>query len=61
MLVAGSKPGDPPYLEARRLMETSIPDDSAAFHPRFAPADANGEKRELIFDNTTLFIAAEKL
>jgi ubiquinone/menaquinone biosynthesis C-methylase UbiE len=61
MLVAGSKPGDPPYIEARRLLETSIPDDSAAFHPRFAPADASGKKRELIFDNTTLFIAAEKV
>jgi len=61
MLVAGSKPGDPAYIEARRLLEASIPDDSAAFHARFAPGGASGEERELIFDNTMLFIAAEKL
>ena len=61
MLVAGSKPGDRRYVEARRLLEASIPDDSAAFHPRFAPGGQSGENRELIFDNTVLFIAAEKI
>lgn len=61
MLVAGSKPGDRPYAEARRLMEASIPNDAAWFHPRFAPAENGGPARELIFTNTTLFIAGEKI
>jgi ubiquinone/menaquinone biosynthesis C-methylase UbiE len=61
MFVAGSKPGDPAYTEARRLLEASIPDDSAAFHARCAPGDSSGGKCELIFDNTMLFIAGEKL
>jgi ubiquinone/menaquinone biosynthesis C-methylase UbiE len=61
MLVAGSKPGDPAYIEARRLMEASIPDDAAWFHPRFAPAPDGSGARELIFTNTTLFIAGEKI
>jgi len=59
MLVAGSKAGDPAYVEARRLMEGSIPDDSAWFHPRYE-ANESGE-RELVFTNTTLFIAGEKI
>lgn len=61
MLVAGSKPGDPAYIEARRLMESSIPNDAAWFHPRFAPADDGRGTRELVFTNTTLFIAGEKI
>ena len=61
MHVAGSKPGDRPYVEARRLLEASMADDSAAFHPRFAPESRSGEERELIFDNTSLFIAAERI
>jgi ubiquinone/menaquinone biosynthesis C-methylase UbiE len=61
MLVAGSKPGDRPYTEARRLMEASIADDGAWFHPRFAPAEDGAGARELIFTNTTLFIAGEKI
>ena len=61
MLVAGSKPGDPAYIEARRLMEASMADDAAWFHPRFAPAENGSEARELIFTNTTLFIAGEKI
>jgi ubiquinone/menaquinone biosynthesis C-methylase UbiE len=60
MLVAGSKPGDRPYIEARRLMEASMADDAAWFHPRFAPADNGSGASELIFTNTTLFIAGEK-
>jgi ubiquinone/menaquinone biosynthesis C-methylase UbiE len=61
MLVAGSKPGDRAYIEARRLMEASIADDAAWFHPRFAPAEDSTGARELIFTNTTLFIAGEKI
>ena len=58
MMVAGSQPGDPRYQEARRLLEESIPDDGAWFHPRFETA---GSGRELIFENTALFIAGEKI
>jgi ubiquinone/menaquinone biosynthesis C-methylase UbiE len=59
MLVAGRKPGDSNYAEARHLMEASIPNDAAWFHPRFEPGDS-GEP-ELAFTNTTYFIAGEKL
>ena len=59
MLVAGSQPGEPAYVEARRLMEASIPNDAAWFHPRYEPGES-GEP-ELVFTNTTLFIAGEKL
>jgi ubiquinone/menaquinone biosynthesis C-methylase UbiE len=61
MLVAGSKPGDRPYIEVRRLMEASMADDAAWFHPRFAPAEDGSGARELIFTNTTLFVAGEKI
>jgi ubiquinone/menaquinone biosynthesis C-methylase UbiE len=60
MLVAGWKPGDSAYGEARRLMEASIPDDSAWFHPRFEPSEAGSGELELVLTNTTLFIAGEK-
>ena len=60
MLVAGSKPGDTRYEETRRLMEDSIPDDGVWFHPRFEREGDNG-KEQLVFENTTLFIAGEKL
>lgn len=59
MLIAGSKPGDPAYIETRRLMEASIPDDAAWFHPRYE-SNETGE-RELVFTNTALFIAGEKV
>lgn len=61
MLVAGSKPGDAAYREARRLLEESIPDDGAWFHPRFEPASDGSGRRELVFENTMLFIAGEKI
>ena len=63
MLVAGWKPGDSPYAEARRLIEETIPDDAAGFHPRLARAeDADpGKMPELYVDNTVLFIAGEKV
>jgi len=60
MLVAGSTPGDSRYEEARRLLEDSIPEDAAWFHPRFASASNGSGERELIFENTVLFIAGEK-
>ena len=42
-------------------LEASMADDAAAFHPRFAPGSRSGKESELLFDNTTLFIAAEKI
>jgi ubiquinone/menaquinone biosynthesis C-methylase UbiE len=63
MLVAGYKPGDREYVETRQLLEATILDDSAGFHPRFVNPDAarsDGE-RELHFVNTMLFIAGEKI
>jgi ubiquinone/menaquinone biosynthesis C-methylase UbiE len=60
MLVAGSNPGDPRYQKVRRLLEESIADDAAWFHPRLTPAKEKGEERELVIENTTLFIAGEK-
>ncbi len=60
-LVAGLKPGDAAYIEARRLMEASVADDASWFHPRFEPAEDGSGARELIFTNTTLFIAGEKI
>jgi ubiquinone/menaquinone biosynthesis C-methylase UbiE len=61
MLVAGWKPGDWAYIEARRLMEASMADDAAWFHPRFEPAEDGSGTREMIFTNTTLFIVGEKI
>ena len=39
MHVAGWKPSDPEYIETHRLMESSIENDGANFHPRLEPAD----------------------
>lgn len=61
MLIAGSHPGDSRYQEVRRLLEESMADDAAWFHPRLAPAGENGKDRELVFENTALFIAGEKI
>jgi hypothetical protein len=61
MFVAGSKPGDSRYREVRRLLEESIPNDSAWFHPRLAPAGEKGQAPELVFENTAFFIAGEKI
>jgi ubiquinone/menaquinone biosynthesis C-methylase UbiE len=67
MMVAGWKPGDAPYTEARRVLEQTIPDDAAGFHPRFGPAkpakkdaSATATMPELHIDNTVLFLAGEK-
>jgi hypothetical protein len=60
MLVAGSGPGDRRYEETRRLLEQSIRDDSAGFHPRFVRKHDTGDDRELVFENMVLFIAGEK-
>jgi ubiquinone/menaquinone biosynthesis C-methylase UbiE len=61
MLVAGAERGDRRYEETRQLLEQSIPDDSAGFHPRFVRKRDTGDDRELVFENTVLFIAGEKI
>jgi ubiquinone/menaquinone biosynthesis C-methylase UbiE len=63
MHVAGWKRTDQPYMEARRLMESSMADDGAGFHPRFEPADVAkpGEEPEIYIVNSGIYIAAEKI
>lgn len=63
MHVAGAHRGDPVYIETRRLMEATMANDFAAFHPRYAEADAKspGEPPDIHMVNTALFIAAEKI
>jgi SAM-dependent methyltransferase len=63
MHVAGWKRTDREYIEARRLMESSMADDGADFHPRFEPADVAkpGEEPEIYMINTGIYIAAEKI
>ncbi|MGB0035395.1 MAG: methyltransferase domain-containing protein [Candidatus Acidiferrales bacterium] len=62
MHVAGWHRGDPVYAETRRLMEATIADDLAGFHPQFSPPDAAkpGETPDIQMVNTAIFIAAEK-
>ena len=61
MHVAGHVPGDREYAEARRLVEATMPDDSAGFHPHFISTGANGgEEQTLHIMNTMILIAGEK-
>jgi ubiquinone/menaquinone biosynthesis C-methylase UbiE len=63
MQVAGWKPGDFAYEETRKLMESSMADDSANFHPRYAdaaPPSPDG-RPDIQIINTALFSAAEKI
>jgi len=62
MQVAGWSRGDPAYIETRELMEATMADDFAGFHPRFAPASGKspGEPPDIHMVNTALFLAAEK-
>lgn len=62
MQVAGWKPGDPVYEETRRLMEESMEDDGANFHPHYAGGDTamTDGRRDIQMVNTALFCAAEK-
>lgn len=63
MRTAGREPGDPEYIETRRLMEATIPDDLAAFHPRYfaTSAAADGAIPGIDMVNTVVFLAAEKI
>ena len=62
MQVAGWRRSDPAYIETRRLMEATMADDFAGFHPHYAAADptAAGEAPDIHMVNTALFLAAEK-
>jgi len=57
--VAGCHPGDPAYEETRRLMESTLENDGAGFHPRYEAIAPDAEK-ELMITNTLLLIAGEK-
>jgi ubiquinone/menaquinone biosynthesis C-methylase UbiE len=59
---AGREPSDPEYIETRRLMEETIPNDLAAFHPRYlvtSPAGNDVPGIEMV--NTVVFFSAEKI
>jgi ubiquinone/menaquinone biosynthesis C-methylase UbiE len=60
--VAGWHRGDAAYTAARRLMEATIPNDAAAFHPKYAAADPNkpDEPPDINMINTSVYIAAKK-
>jgi ubiquinone/menaquinone biosynthesis C-methylase UbiE len=58
MHVAGWKPSDNEYIETRRLLESTIENDAAGFHPGLI-TDDEGAKLHLV--NTVLFTAAEKI
>jgi len=63
MYVAGWKPSDPEYKEARALMVGSIENNGANFQPRFEPADVcqPGKEPDLYMVNPGIYIAAEKI
>jgi ubiquinone/menaquinone biosynthesis C-methylase UbiE len=63
MQVAGWSRSDVAYIETRRLMVTTMADDFAAFHPRYAAAEADKPEfeRDIEMVNTALFLAAEKV
>jgi len=60
---AGREPGDPEYVETRRLMELTIPDDLAAFHPRYSLTSPTGSDGlpEIDMVSTVVFFSAEKI
>jgi ubiquinone/menaquinone biosynthesis C-methylase UbiE len=67
MHVAGWKRGDAAYIETRCLMEATIPDDGANFHPRYAPIEAKSTSErssaapDIAIINTSQSTAAEKI
>lgn len=63
MRVAGWKRGDPAYETARQLMEASLPQDGAGFHPRLLPADPSTSpdgRGDIAMTQTVLFVVAER-
>ena len=63
MYTAGRAPGDPEYIESRRLMEETIADDRAGFRPRYNDSAAPSENgaREIEMINPVVIVAAEKI
>ncbi len=57
MQIAGWRPGDAPFAEARRLMEVHQHEDRTGFLPR---AIATGSGPDIEFIQTSLFVAAQK-
>jgi len=63
MGIAGWEPGDPVYVETRRLLEASLPGDTAGFHPRLvrrAAGGAGAPQDDLQFVQTSFFIVATR-
>jgi ubiquinone/menaquinone biosynthesis C-methylase UbiE len=60
MLVAGWEPGDPAYIETRRLMETSMAGDTAGFRPRFLAAEG-APQADIEWLQTSLLMVAERV
>ncbi len=54
MQIMGWTPGTPAYVKTRRLMEASIPDDTAGFHPR------RNAQNAIEFVQTSAFVVAER-
>ncbi len=57
MSIAGWKRGDPAYRATRALLEATLADDSAGFHPRRV---SSGTDADLAFTQTFLFVVAGK-
>jgi ubiquinone/menaquinone biosynthesis C-methylase UbiE len=53
---AGKPPGDPVYLEVRRMMESKLENDTSGFHPRRSDKMPSG----LEFMHAVLLLIAEK-
>jgi len=67
MLIAGHAPGSPDYRATRRLLEDTIPSDSAGFRPRLIPAQSfadvsslSSSAASLEFIQTSCFLIAVK-
>jgi ubiquinone/menaquinone biosynthesis C-methylase UbiE len=60
---AGREPSDPEYIETLHLMEATIPNDLAAFHPRYSAIGVAGsdEAPGINMVNTVVFLAGEKI
>ncbi len=60
MEVGGWKPGDAAYATTRRLMEASMPGDTAGFHPRLVSNVGSSEEPVLEYDQTSIRLVAER-
>jgi ubiquinone/menaquinone biosynthesis C-methylase UbiE len=63
MHTGGRAPGDPEYIESRRLMEETMANDLAGFRPRYNDSVAPSENgaREIAMINPVVIVAAEKI